>query len=99
MEFKVLDKKGKLSSKTITASDATFGRDFNEALIHQLVSSYMTNGRSGTRAQLTRGEVHHTTKKPYAQKYEKEAKSSMLWKSSWDTLPKRQCNYSPGCDV
>ena len=40
MEFKVLDKKGKVSAKTISASDATFGIDFNEALIHQLVSSY-----------------------------------------------------------
>ncbi len=77
MEFKVLDKKGKLSTKTITASDATFGRDFNEALIHQLVSSYMTNGRSGTRAQKTRGEVHHTTKKPYAQKGTGNARAGM----------------------
>jgi large subunit ribosomal protein L4 len=54
MEFKVLDKKGKVSAKTISASDATFGKDFNEALIHQLVSSYNSKGRSVTISQKTR---------------------------------------------
>jgi large subunit ribosomal protein L4 len=57
MEFKILDKKGNLSAKTISASDNAFGKDFNESLIHQLVSSYMANGRSGTRSQKNRAEV------------------------------------------
>jgi len=47
MEFKILDNQGKLSKKTLTASDATFAIDFNEALIHKLVVSYMSNARSG----------------------------------------------------
>ena len=55
MEFKILDNKGKLSNKTLTASDATFGKDFNEALIHKLVVSYMSNARSGTRSQKNKG--------------------------------------------
>jgi large subunit ribosomal protein L4 len=77
MEFKVLDKKGKVTAKTISASDATFARDFNEALIHQLVSSYNSNGRSGTRSQKTRAEVHHSTKKPYNQKGTGNARAGM----------------------
>ena len=68
MEFKILDNQGKLSKKTLTASDATFAIDFNEALIHKLVVSYMSNARAGTRAQKTRSEVKHSTRKPFRQK-------------------------------
>ena len=50
MEFKILDKSGKLSKKTHKASDDIFASEFNESLIHQLVTSYMSNGRSVTRA-------------------------------------------------
>ena len=51
MEFKILDNQGKVSKKTLAASDTIFGEDFNEALIHKLVVSYMSNARSGTRSQ------------------------------------------------
>ena len=57
MEFKILDKSGKLSKNTHKASDDIFASEFNESLIHQLVTSYMSNGRSVTRAQKTRAAI------------------------------------------
>ena len=68
MELKLIDSKGKETKKTVSASDNAFAKDFNEGLIHQLVTSYMNNGRTGTRSQKTRAEVRHTTKRPWAQK-------------------------------
>src|SRR5213075_1113318 len=53
---------------TMAAKDEIFARDFNEALIHQLVVSYAANARLGTRKQKDRGEVRHSTKKPWRQK-------------------------------
>jgi len=93
MEFKILDKKGNLSTKTISASDNAFGKDFNESLIHQLVSSYMANGRSGTRSQKTRAEVKHSTRKPYAQKGTGRARAGMtsspIWRGGGRAFPNR----------
>jgi|TARA_B100000795_G_scaffold207173_1_gene160632 large subunit ribosomal protein L4 len=93
MEFKILDNKGKLSNKTLTASDATFGKDFNEALIHKLVVSYMSNARSGTRSQKTRGEVKHSTRKPYKQKGTGNARAGMtsspIWRGGGRAFPNR----------
>ena len=66
MELKLIDDKG--AAGTVAAKDEIFGRDFNEALIHQLVVSYAANARMGTRKQKDRGEVRHTTKKPWRQK-------------------------------
>lgn len=93
MEFKILDKKGNLSAKTISASDNAFGKDFNESLIHQLVSSYMANGRSGTRSQKNRAEVKHSTRKPYAQKGTGRARAGMtsspIWRGGGRAFPNR----------
>ena len=93
MKFKILDKKGKLSTKTISASDNAFGKDFNEALIHQLVTSYMSNGRSGTRSQKTRAEVKHSTRKPFAQKGTGRARAGMtsspIWRGGGRAFPNR----------
>ncbi len=66
MELKMLGGKG--SEGTHKAEDAIFGRDFNEALVHQLVVAYQANARFGTRAQKDRGAVRHSTKKPWRQK-------------------------------
>lgn len=52
----------------VTLSDATFGREFNEALVHQVVVAYMAGGRAGTKAQKTRAQVRGGGKKPWAQK-------------------------------
>jgi large subunit ribosomal protein L4 len=93
MEFKILNNQGKLSTKTLTASDATFGKDFNEALIHKLVVSYMSNARSGTRSQKTRAEVKHSTRKPYRQKGTGNARAGMtsspIWRGGGRAFPNR----------
>lgn len=56
------------SSKTVSVSDAVFGREFSEDLVHQVVVAYRNAGRSGTKAQKTRAEVNGTTKKSKKQK-------------------------------
>ena len=93
MEFKILDNQGKLSKKTLIASDAIFGEDFNEALIHKLVVSYMSNARSGTRSQKTRAEVKHSTRKPYRQKGTGNARAGMtsspVWRGGGRAFPNR----------
>ena len=93
MEFKILDNQGKLSKKTLTASDAIFGEDFNEALIHKLVVSYMSNARSGTRSQKTRAEVKHSTRKPYRQKGTGNERAGMtsspVWRGGGRAFPNR----------
>ena len=63
MELKVINEKGEAQA-SVPASEALFGRAFNEALIHQIVVAYNANGRSGTRQQKTRSEVRHSTRKP-----------------------------------
>ena len=52
----------------VSVSDAVFGRDFNEDLVHQVVVAYRNAGRAGTKAQKTRSEVNGTTKKSKKQK-------------------------------
>ena len=56
------------SNNTLNVSDAIFGRDFNEDLVHQVVVAYRNAGRAGTKAQKTRAEVNGTTKKSKKQK-------------------------------
>ncbi|MBA2238665.1 MAG: 50S ribosomal protein L4 [Lysobacter sp.] len=56
------------SDKKLSVSDAIFGRDFSEDLVHQVVVAYRNAGRSGTKAQKTRSEVNGTTKKSKKQK-------------------------------
>ena len=93
MEFKILDKVGKVSKKTHKASDAIFNNDFNESLIHQIVTSYMSNSRSVTRAQKTRSEVKHSTRKPFRQKGTGNARAGMtsspIWRSGGRAFPNR----------
>ena len=67
MELKVIDAKGQVSG-SLSVSDALFAREYNEALVHQLVNAYLANARSGNRAQKNRAEVKHSTKKPWRQK-------------------------------
>ena len=92
MELNLIDDQGKATAK-VPASDATFGREFNEALVHQLVTAYLANGRSGTRAQKDRGEVRHSTKKPFRQKGTGRARAGMtsspLWRGGGRIFPNR----------
>ena len=78
MELNVLNEQSKVS-----ATDAVFGREYNEALVHQIVVAFQANARLGTRAQLTRAEVHHSTKKPWRQKGTGRARSGMTSSPVW----------------
>lgn len=79
MELNMLNEQG----KTVQAADAVFAREYNEALVHQIVVAFQANARLGTRAQLTRAEVHHSTKKPWRQKGTGRARSGMTSSPVW----------------
>lgn len=82
MELKIINDMGQESS-ALVASDALFGREYNEALVHQVVTAYMANARSGNRAQKDRRTVHHSTKKPWRQKGTGRARSGMTSSPIW----------------
>ncbi|MBS1186247.1 MAG: rplD [Burkholderiaceae bacterium] len=90
MELKLLNEAGEASAN-VTAPDTVFGRDYNEALIHQVVVAYQANARSGNRKQKDREEVHHTTKKPWRQKGTGRARAgssaSPLWRGGGRVFP------------
>jgi large subunit ribosomal protein L4 len=90
MELKLLNAQGQ-SSSNVAAADTVFGRDYNEALIHQVVIAYAANARSGNRKQKDREEVHHTTKKPWRQKGTGRARAGMssspLWRGGGRIFP------------
>jgi large subunit ribosomal protein L4 len=90
MELKLLSANGK-EGAGVNASDVVFGRDYNEALIHQVVTAYQANARSGNRAQKDREQVKHTTKKPWRQKGTGRARAGMssspLWRGGGRIFP------------
>jgi large subunit ribosomal protein L4 len=89
MELKLISEQN--PSATVKASDALFAREFNEALVHQLVVAYQANARLGTRAQKDRGEVRHSTRKPWRQKGTGRARAGMtsspLWRGGGKIFP------------
>lgn len=68
MDLAIHNSNGKASDKTLSVSDAIFGREFSQDLVHQVVVAYRNAGRAGTKAQKTRSEVNGTTKKSKKQK-------------------------------
>ncbi|MDB5926946.1 MAG: rplD [Betaproteobacteria bacterium] len=90
MELKLIDEKGQ-STASVSASDIAFGREYNESLVHQVVTAYMANARQGTRAQKDRSEVRHSTKKPWRQKGTGRARAGMtsspLWRGGGRIFP------------
>ncbi|EGC16995.1 50S ribosomal protein L4 [Kingella denitrificans] len=92
MELKLINAQGQVSG-SVAASDALFAREYNEALVHQLVTAYLANARSGNRAQKTRAEVKHSTKKPWRQKGTGRARSGMtsspLWRKGGRAFPNK----------
>jgi len=90
MELKLLNENGQLGAG-VAASPEVFGRDYNEALVHQIVVAYQANARSGNRAQKDREQVKHTTKKPWRQKGTGRARAGMssspLWRGGGRTFP------------
>ena len=89
MELKLIDEKG--AASTVAASDALFGRDYNEALVHQVVTAYMANARSANRAQKGRSDVAKSTRKPWRQKGTGRARAGMasspLWRGGGKIFP------------
>ena len=90
MELKIIDEKGKATS-TVKASDDLFGREYNESLIHQIVTAYMANARSGTRAQKARGDLNRSHRKPWKQKGTGRARAgfsgSPIWRGGGRVFP------------
>ena len=90
MDLKLIDESGKAAA-TLTASDSLFGRDYNEALIHQVVTAFQANARSGNRAQKSRGEINKSHKKPWQQKGTGRARAgqanSPLWRGGGKIFP------------
>jgi large subunit ribosomal protein L4 len=90
MELKLIDAKGQPAS-TMAASDALFARDYNEPLIHQVVTAYQANARQGTRAQKGRSEIAKSTRKPWRQKGTGRARAGMasspLWRGGGRIFP------------
>ena len=90
MDLKLIDGSGKAAA-TLAASDALFGRDYNEALVHQVVKAFQANARSGNRAQKSRGEINKSHKKPWQQKGTGRARAgqanSPLWRGGGKIFP------------
>jgi len=82
MELKLLEANGKIG-EAIKASAEVFEREYNEALVHQIVVAYQANAISGNRAQKDREQVHHTTKKPWRQKGTGRARAGMSSSPIW----------------
>ncbi|NOX92903.1 MAG: 50S ribosomal protein L4 [Gammaproteobacteria bacterium] len=90
MELKLTTATGEASTKKVELSDGTFARDFNEALIHQVVTAYLAGGRSGTRASKSRSAVRGGGAKPWRQKGTGRARAgtirSPIWRSGGHTF-------------
>ncbi len=90
MELKLINDKGQATA-SVDASDVAFGREFNEALVHQVVTAYMANARTATRAQKGRSDVAKSTRKPFRQKGTGNARAGMasspLWRGGGKMFP------------
>ena len=92
MDLAIINDQGKQVA-SVSAADETFGRDYNEALVHQVVTAFLANARSGNRAQMTRAEVSASTHKPWRQKGTGRARSgrtsSPIWRGGGVTFPNK----------
>lgn len=90
MELKLIVKKNEKDSN-VTVSDALFNREYSEALVHQVVTTYLSNARGATRAQKGRSEVAKSTRKPWRQKGTGRARAGMasspLWRGGGKIFP------------
>ena len=90
MDLKLINDQGQPAA-TVAGSDALFGREYNEALIHQVVTAFQANARSGNRAQKGRADVNKSHKKPWAQKGTGRARAgqanSPLWRGGGKIFP------------
>jgi large subunit ribosomal protein L4 len=86
------------SAGSISVSDALFDREYNESLVHQVVTAYLAGARAGTHAQKTRSEVSGGGRKPFSQKGSGRARAgtirSPLWRSGGTTFAAKPRDYS-----
>ena len=89
---------GNVSAGTVEVSDNTFGREYNEDLVHQVVVAYLAGARQGTRAQKTRSDVSGGGAKPWRQKGTGRARAgtirSPIWRSGGVTFAARPQDHS-----
>jgi len=87
-----------VSDRAVDVSETTFGRQFNEALVHQVVVAYLAGARQGTRAQKTRSEVHGGGRKPFRQKGTGRARAgtirSPIWRGGGQTFASKTQDFS-----
>ena len=97
MELRVV-KSGKKAGGKMAVSEDTFDREYNEALVHQVVTAYLAGGRQGTRSQKTRAEVSGGGKKPWRQKGTGRARAgtirSPIWRSGGVTFAAKPQDHS-----
>ena len=90
MDLMIINDQGQQTA-SLSASDETFGREYNEALVHQVVTAFMANARSANSKQKDREEVRHSTKKPWRQKGTGRARAGMtsspIWRGGGRTFP------------
>lgn len=90
MDLKLINEE-KQDAGNITVSNTLFDREYNEALVHQIITSYLSNARSGTRAQKGRSEVVCSGRKPWRQKGSGRARagraSSPIWRGGGNVFP------------
>jgi len=82
----------------LAVSEATFGQDYNESLVHQVVVAYRNAGRAGTKRQKSRAEVRGGGRKPHAQKGTGQARAgssrSPIWRGGGVTFAARPRDFS-----
>ena len=97
MELSVV-KPGNKAAGTVAVSEANFAREYNEALVHQVVTAFLSGARKGTRAQKTRSEVAGGGKKPWRQKGTGRARAgtsrSPIWRSGGVTFAAKPQDHS-----
>jgi len=90
MELKLIDDNGQ-SAASVSVPDSLFDREYNEALVHQVVTAYLANARSANRAQKGRSDVAKSTRKPWRQKGTGRARAGMasspLWRGGGKVFP------------
>lgn len=98
MELNLTTATGRASKNSVELSESTFGRDFNESLIHQVVTAYLAAARSGTKAQKSRSDVSGGGAKPFRQKGSGRARAgtirSPLWRGGGKNFAATPRDYS-----
>ena len=98
MEIKVTAQDGAETGSSVTVSDTVFSRDFNEELVHQVVTAFMAGGRAGTKAQKNRSACSGGGAKPWRQKGTGRARAgtsrSPIWRSGGVTFAAQPRNFS-----